>query len=141
MDILKEIYMHLAHTHQNLSYNKLCQQKTKVINLEREGRKIPSSDRRVGFRFVQIVGYPLQLYFKHEYGICLMTCLEVGSGKLGGKGLGESVGLLGLGDAKSVQVSRKTDLELGDTVGLLDLDGLGIGTMYRKNEEEEKEEG
>ena len=70
-----------------------------------------------------------------------MTCLEVGSGKLGGKGLGESVGLLVLGDAKSVQVSRKTDLELGDTVGLLDLDGLGIGTVYRKNEEEEKEEG
>jgi len=57
-----------------------------------------------------------------------MARLEVGSGKLGGKGLGESVGLLGLGDLEGVQVSGKSDLELRDAVGLLDLDGLGIGT-------------
>jgi hypothetical protein len=42
------------------------------------------------------------------------------------QGLGELVGLLGVGDAEGVQVARAADLELDNAVSLLDLDGARV---------------
>jgi len=52
-------------------------------------------------------------------------CLQVSSAELGGKGLSKLVGLARVRDLERVQVRRKSDLELGDSGSLLDLDRLG----------------
>jgi len=59
-------------------------------------------------------------------------CLQISSAELGGQGLCELVGLARVRHLQGVQVGRKSDLELGNSSSLLDLDRLGsrarIGT-------------
>ena len=51
-----------------------------------------------------------------------------------GKGLLELISLVGVSNAKGVEVAAAADLELGDITSLLDLDGSSVLAASRKEE-------
>ena len=51
-----------------------------------------------------------------------------------GKGLLELISLIGVSNAKSIEIAAAADLELGHIASLLDLDGFSVLAASRKEE-------